>query len=126
MVETAGKTIFNFKLEVYRMHQLKSNNGQGDCDHNAGITVKFSHPDKKDVSIIYDGLLAKSGSSQVYLHTGIGERWEKVYDHRMEPTSAGWEKTIQMENNSINFCFKDSANNWDNNNGQNWSFAMSR
>ncbi|MDD4238670.1 MAG: carbohydrate-binding protein [Desulfotomaculaceae bacterium] len=108
------------------MHQLKSNNGQGDCDHNAGITVKFSHPDKKDVSIIYDGLLAKSGSSQVYLHTGIGERWEKVYDHRMEPTRAGWEKTIQMENNIMNFCFKDSASNWDNNNGQNWSFTLSR
>lgn len=108
------------------MRQLKANNGHGDSDLNAGITVKFLHPDKKDITIFYDGLLAQSGSAQVYLHTGIGERWEKVYDHRMEPTSAGWEKTIQMESNSMNFCFKDSANNWDNNNGQNWSFAMSR
>lgn len=106
------------------MQQLKSNNGRGDYDQHAGIKVEFLHPDKKDVTIVYDGLLAKSGSSQVYLHTGIGDKWQKVYDHRMESTSAGWEKTIQMENSSINFCFKDSADNWDNNNGQNWTFNI--
>jgi len=108
------------------MRELKYNNGQGDYDQNSGIAVKFLHPDKKDMTIIYDGLLAKSGSDQIYLHTGFGDRWDKTYDHRMEPTSAGWEKTIQMESNNMNFCFKDSASNWDNNNGQNWVFTLSR
>ncbi len=106
--------------------QLKSNNMQGDYDPRTGVAVKFLHPDKSDVTIIYNGLLAQSGTSQVYLHTGLGNSWDKEYDHRMEPISAGWEKTLQMENNEMNFCFKDSANNWDNNNGQNWSFTLSR
>jgi len=104
--------------------QLKSNNMQGDHDPKTGISVKFLHPDKNDVTILYDGLLAKSGTTQVYLHTGFGNRWDRLYDHRMEPTSAGWEKTLQMESNELNFCFKDSANNWDNNNGQNWMFKL--
>ena len=104
--------------------QLKSNNGKGDSDYNSGVSVKFLNPDKKDVSIIYNGLLAKSGATQVYLHAGFGDNWQKVYDHRMEPTQNGFEKTIQMENNKINFCFKDSANNYDNKNGQNWSFDL--
>jgi len=105
--------------------QLKFNNGQGDYDRNAGVAVTFMRPDKNDVTIVYNGLLDNSGASQVYLRTGQGNRWENVYDHRMERTSAGWEKTIQMEGNDINFCFKDSASNWDNNNGQNWSFSRS-
>ncbi|ACV64258.1 hypothetical protein Dtox_3542 [Desulfofarcimen acetoxidans DSM 771] len=108
------------------MHQLKVNNGQGDCDQKAGITVKCLCPDKKDVSIFYNGLLTKSGATQVYLHTGTEDNWNNVYDHRMEPTPYGFEKTIQIESNHLNFCFKDSANNWDNNNGQNWSLSMSQ
>lgn len=106
------------------MHQLRANNGRGDYDSRANISVKFLHPDRKDVTICYNGLLAKSGASQVYLHTGTGNDWENSYDHRMEPTSNGWEKTIQMERSNINFCFKDSACNWDNNNGQNWCFNL--
>ncbi|KAF1086239.1 Carbohydrate binding domain (family 25) [Sporotomaculum syntrophicum] len=106
------------------MHQLKANNGRGDYDSRAGISVKFMHPDRKDITICYNGLLAKSGATQVYLHTGIGSYWDNVYDHRMERSANGWEKTIQMERSNINFCFKDSACNWDNNNGQNWCFNL--
>lgn len=107
------------------MH-LKSNNLRGDYDPRTGIAVKFMHPDKNDVTIVYNGLLAKSGASQVYLHSGFGNNWSHAYDHRMEPTPNGWEKTIQMESSDLNFCFKDSANNWDNNNARNWLFTLSR
>ena len=106
--------------------QLKYNNGSGDCDHKAGISVRFVYPDKKNVRIAYNGLLAKSGASEVYLHTGLGDNWQNVYDHRMEPTQVGFEKTIPIENTKVNFCFKDSANNFDNNNGQNWFFTSHR
>ncbi|MFZ5644251.1 MAG: carbohydrate-binding protein [Bacillota bacterium] len=108
------------------MNYLRYNNGQGDQDPRAGIRVQFMHSDKNDVTIMYNGLLAKSGANQVYLHTGLGQNWDRVYDHRMEPTNNGWEKTIQMESSELSFCFKDSANNWDNNNGQNWMFTKSR
>lgn len=105
---------------------LRSNQGQGDYLHYAGIKVEPQTPDGKDVKIIYDGLLAKSGAQEVYMHTGFGRRqkWEDVYDHRMERTARGWEKTIHMEEKQLNFCFKDSADNWDNNKGENWTYAV--
>ena len=105
---------------------LSSHRGEGDYLPWAGIKVEPVTASGHDVRIIYDGLLAKSGAQQLYLHTGFGKRrsWENVYDHRMEPTGRGWEKTLNMENKQINFCFKDCANNWDNNRGENWTYVV--
>lgn len=105
---------------------LRSNQGEGDYLSYAGIRVEPITADGKDVKIIYDGLLDKSGAMQVYMHSGFGKRrnWDKIYDHRMENTGRGWEKTINMESNQLNFCFKDSASNWDNNNGQDWTYTI--
>ncbi|HHW28649.1 MAG TPA: hypothetical protein GXX21_03700 [Syntrophomonadaceae bacterium] len=48
-----------------------------------------------------------------------------IYDHRMEKVGNEWEKEIRIEKEGqFNFCFKDSANNWDNNNGLNWSYTI--
>lgn len=81
-----------------------------------------------EVTIMYYGLLAKSGADEVWLRTGYGDphNWQEVYDHRMERTGYGWVKNIKVseEYDRLNFCFKDSANNWDNNNGLNWSFII--
>jgi hypothetical protein len=38
----------------------------------------------------------------------------------MDRTARGCEKNVPMKNHTLAFCFKDSANNWDNNNGYNW------
>lgn len=105
---------------------LHSNHGKGVSDSKAGITVEPLNKDGRDVKIIYDGLLSQSGAMQIYLHTGFGHnnQWNQVYDQRMERTQRGWERTINMESPQLNFCFKDSANNWDNNNGQNWTYAV--
>jgi len=80
-----------------------------------------------EVTFLYNGLLAMSGAEQVYLHCGYGDNknWKTVKDERMEWTGYGWAKTIDLNNDSrLNFCFKDSANNWDNNNGVNWSIEI--
>lgn len=79
------------------------------------------------VSIIYNGLLASSGADSVYLHYGYGpsNSWSKVSDLHMEKTPRGFEAAFQVQgNNQLNFCFKDSMNNWDNNNGKNWSYTI--
>lgn len=77
------------------------------------------------VRIQYNGLLAQSGADQVYVHVGYGDRWEYVSDYPMQKTANGWQKVLSVEHpGSLNFCFKDSANNWDNNNGLNWSVSI--
>lgn len=75
-----------------------------------------------EATVVYNGLLARSGADQVFLHCGFGEsdHWQNVSTQYMDRTPRGWEKTIRMTDNKAIFCFKDSANNWDNNSGYNW------
>lgn len=77
------------------------------------------------VRISYTGLLSQSGADQIYLHVGYGGEWSYNDDHRMQRTPSGWQRVLPVEHpGSLNFCFKDSANNWDNNNGNNWSVPI--
>ena len=80
------------------------------------------------VKIRYHGLLSGAGADQVFLHTGYGTAsWQNIYDHRMNKAGNEWEKSIEIERDGqFNFCFKDSADNWDNNNGMNWSYTIER
>lgn len=93
---------------------------QGWTDFEKGVEVRPSFGNQ--VNIIYNGLLSKAGADQVYLHCGFGnpEDWRDVQTLRMERTARGWEKSVPMKNHFMAFCFKDSAENWDNNNGYNW------
>jgi hypothetical protein len=83
---------------------------------------------REQVKVRYHGLLAESGADQVYLHTGYGAgSWENIYDYHMEKIGSEWETTIKIDRDGqFNLCFKDSANNWDNNNGMNWSYTVKR
>ncbi len=80
------------------------------------------------ITINYDGLLSKSGAGKVYLHAGVGFRdsWRDITDVEMHPKSDGtWSAQLRVNTNDrFNFCFKDRANNWDNNDGDNWSFEV--
>jgi len=96
--------------------------------HNQGIRLE-PMPDKvgEKCRITYEGLLKKSGADQVYLHCGYGASWTNVQDLPMYNTATGCVCDVTLERDGLfNFCFKDSANNWDNNNGQNWSFMIKR
>ena len=90
-------------------------------DEAKGVEVRQAAYGNEAI-ICYDGLLARSGADQVYLHCGFGDpgHWQNVLTQRMDRTPRGWEKSIRMADNKSIFCFKDSANNWDNNNGYNW------
>jgi len=82
-----------------------------------------------EVKIKYKGLLAESAAAKVYLHAGYGHgAWEKVTDIPMKKGRDGaWSAKIQIsEPSSFNFCFRDNAQNWDNNNGRNWSYQVHR
>ncbi|KJS68475.1 MAG: hypothetical protein JL50_05825 [Peptococcaceae bacterium BICA1-7] len=94
---------------------------QGWSDSTRGVEVKQAAYGN-EATVLYTGLLAKSGADQVYLHCGFGDptHWQNVTTQRMDRTPRGWEKTVRLAENKATFCFKDSANNWDNNSGYNW------
>lgn len=78
-------------------------------------------------NISYEGLLKKSGADQVFLHCGYGPEWSNAQYIPMYNTATGCtcDFTVNQDGN-LNFCFKDSANHWDNNSGQNWAFFVRR
>ncbi|MDD2444296.1 MAG: carbohydrate-binding protein [Desulfotomaculaceae bacterium] len=82
----------------------------------------------EEVTVFYNGLLGKEGKGQVNLHYGYGSynKWQTVSEVNMEKTGWGWVTNVVMPDKEgrFNFCFKDSAGNWDNNSGTNWSFAI--
>ncbi|KJS80052.1 MAG: hypothetical protein JM58_19275 [Peptococcaceae bacterium BICA1-8] len=90
-----------------------------------GISIEPDIPQMgEEVKISYDGLLAQSGASQIYLHIGYENNWHDLEDIPMQKFSNGWYCDFVPEHREVNFCFHDSANNWDNNNGGNWNLRL--
>jgi len=92
-----------------------------------GIEISPAIPTAGDnILLKYDGLLLKSGAENVYAHIGFDSEWNDTYDYMMQRTSDGFEATIPVSKAKIlNISFKDSANNWDNNSGNNYTFPIS-
>lgn len=81
----------------------------------------------EEITILYHGPLAEDRNKQIFLHVGYGKArsWYNIQDYKMSKTGWGWVKTLEMSDDSrLNFCFRDSQDNWDNNSGMNWSFEI--
>jgi len=81
----------------------------------------------QEVTIRYKGLLAKSGADRLFLHYGYGPGpWRHVTEIAMDRQPDGsWIAQIRAdEPGRLNFCFRDAASNWDNNNGRDWSYEV--
>ena len=91
-----------------------------------GVTIQPAVPTVgENITILYDGLLAKSGASHIYARVGFGTNWDNETDYAMTKTDTGFEVTIPvLKADTLNLCFKDCANNWDNNSGMNYSFDV--
>ncbi|MFZ5651251.1 MAG: carbohydrate-binding protein [Bacillota bacterium] len=92
-----------------------------------GVQVKPMSESGREVRIRYKGILDGSGATEITLHYGFGDslEWRGIGDATMEKTPEGWESSVSMEDNQLNFCFRDSAFNWDNNSGLNWIYRIS-
>jgi len=78
------------------------------------------------LKITYSGLLASEGAESVYLHFGFGDGWDCSSYIQMERIPEGFLAEIQVQDGkSLELCFKDSANNWDNNSGNNYVYKIS-
>ena len=88
-----------------------------------GLTINpssFTSGDK--IKLTYNGLLSQSGAEEIFAHIGWGDAWEDVNDIKMSKTKSGFTATIKINKAAVlNVCFKDAMNNWDNNNGCNYS-----
>jgi len=76
----------------------------------------------RHATIRYDGLLNRAGADRVFIHYGF-DGWKRTAtaEMRREPDGA-FSYSLPMDGDvECNFCFKDSANNWDNNSGWNWA-----
>lgn len=92
-----------------------------------GVTISPATPSEQSiVRITYNGLLVQRGATDVFAHVGYGYKWEKANDYKMLKTPDGFEVSIDIPRytDRVNICFKDTANNWDNNAGANYSFEV--
>lgn len=80
------------------------------------------------VKLSYTGSLFQDGyEGNIYLHYGFGPSWENVNEIEMNKTDLGYQAEITLpDSESFNFCFKNSENIWDNNNGENYIFPIEK
>ena len=79
------------------------------------------------VKISYTGLLFQNGSEEVYLHYGFGLNWDNLGEIKMEKTELGFQAEIKLlSSDTLNFCFRNSNNEWDNNENANYIFPIEK
>lgn len=91
-----------------------------------GVTISkstISVGDKLELS--YNGLLAQHGAQQIFAHYGYGETWEENGWIEMHKDGSGFKTTLDVKRDgSLNLCFKDAIDNWDNNSSLNYTFGI--
>ena len=97
-----------------------------DSYSNQGIIAnQIPMDESNNLTIKYEGLLFRSGADTVFAHCGYGTKWTTSKTIKMINTDDGFRVNIPVtRSGTINVAFKDSASNWDNNNGSNYSFSV--
>ena len=79
------------------------------------------------VKISYTGKLFQDGSEEVFVHYGFGNNWNNLNEIQMERTELGFQAEIELTSDeTLNLCFRNSNNEWDNNEGQNFIFPIEK
>ena len=79
------------------------------------------------VKISYMGELFENNSEEVFIHYGFGNNWDNLNEIKMEKTELGFQAEINlMSADTLNLCFRNSNNEWDNNNSQNYIFPIEK
>lgn len=81
--------------------------------------------ENSNVKISYTGKFFQDGSEDVFLHFGFGINWNNVNEIKMEKTDLGFQAEVNLiEGESLNLCFRNGNDEWDNNEGQNYIFPI--
>lgn len=78
-----------------------------------------------EFSILYDGILSQHGAEEVFAHVGYGENWENAETLKMNKENGSFTaKIVAQKEGTLNLCFKDAIDNWDNNSAENYTFEI--
>ena len=83
----------------------------------------------RTAKLTYKGDLATATANEIYVHYGFGLLWENIQEIKLDKISDDTYETeinLSPSYDSINFCFRDDSNNWDNNEAKNYSASISK
>lgn len=79
------------------------------------------------VKVSYTGKFYQGNNEKVFLHYGYGKDWNNINEIEMAKTDLGYQAELDLiGKDTINFCFKNQNNEWDNNFGQNYVFDIEK
>jgi len=79
------------------------------------------------VKISYTGTLFENGSENVFIHYGFDNDWKEINEIEMTKTDLGFQTEIEIpEYDTLNFCFRNEDNVWDNNGNSNYTFNIEK
>jgi hypothetical protein len=79
------------------------------------------------LEITYKGLLSNGGADEILLYGGYGEEWNEKILIPMTKDDEYFKVKFKLEYEGVfHFTFKDPANNWDNNSGENYSLKVGK
>jgi len=77
------------------------------------------------VKISYTGILFQNSSKEVTLKYTFGDDWDNYVEAEMIRTELGFQTEIELQDkDTFGFCFRNENNEWDNNNGDNYTFII--
>jgi len=79
------------------------------------------------IKVSYTGKFYQGNNDKVFLHYGYGKDWDNVGEVEMKKTDLGYQAELNlMSSDTLNFCFKNQNNEWDNNLGKNYIFEIEK
>ena len=82
----------------------------------------------RTAKLTYKGALAAADAEEIYVHYGFGLLWENLQEAKLSKVADNTYEAdiVLIAGESINFCFRDANNNWDNNETQNYSMPIAK
>jgi len=83
--------------------------------------------ENSSVRISYTGTFFQNGCETVFAHYGFGPEWNNTTEVEMKKTELGFQTEITItEGETFNLCFRNENGEWDNNEGQNYTFPVEK
>lgn len=77
------------------------------------------------IKISYTGKFFQEKAEKVFIRYGFGEDWENLIEQEMTLSELGFQIELELiDSTTFNFCFKNEKDEWDNNDGENYIFAI--